>query len=70
MIWLSFLRGVLFYPLVIALAMGLGWLVLPWRYGESPSSAHMMIAIAGGGAFWILVLVVVAAVALSQLQVP
>lgn len=66
MLALSLIRGIIFYPMLVVIGAALGWLILPWRFGISPGSPHMMIAMWGGGVFWLMVVVIVGSVALSQ----
>lgn len=68
MLFFSLLRGFVFYLAVFAAIGGLGWLILPWGQGVSPGSPHMMIAVAGGGAVLIFLVIMLGCVLLSQIS--
>lgn len=66
MLFVSLLRGLFFYLALIAGGTGLGWLILPWRYGTGPDAPHMLMAMVGGGALLLLIVVAFVALAASQ----
>lgn len=68
MLFVSLVRGLAFYIALLALGTGLGWLILPWRYGMSPGSPHMTMALMGGGAMLLLAVIVAASLATTTLQ--
>lgn len=63
MLFVSLIRGFVFYIAFFGAGAGLAWLILPWRYGISPGSPHMMMAMMGGGA--VLALAVITALSLA-----
>jgi len=68
MLFVSLIRGLVFYVVLLALGTGLGWLVLPWRYDMSVGSPHMMMAMIGGGVTLILAVVVVLSFATTNIH--
>lgn len=68
MIFVSLLRGLVFYIALLALGTGLGWLILPWRYGMSAGSPHMIMAMMGGGIVLILAVIVMFSLATTNIQ--